>query len=262
MTTNDITSRILHWNSACNCHFTNQQSNFSSGWKIWAPASYTPHSQPHLHNVATRVWPTCEYCYHSFSNFDGHSKNQLKYVHVTQTMYKQTLKCKLVWLQEKQSLWYCKTIGKNLHRHLSMQVTQERLNKAVHSSYDFNLCGLIELAAFIISIRVWAVNGLPLPIPHVTQQLLPHVWAVCQFRAGVWVRVIYLHTRQSKFQRLLCHKASAKIWDEFWYNNAVLCEFWQYTTSQWSISEGNLAPTVFTFQFAINRKNYVQQTKQ
>ena len=79
-----------------------------------------------------------------------------------------------------------------------MQVTQEELNEAIHCLCNFDLCGLVSPAIFIITVRVWAMQGLLLLIPQVYQNLPLHMRAVCTFRMNIWGQIMYLHMRQSK----------------------------------------------------------------
>ena len=77
-----------------------------------------------------------------------------------------------------------------------MQVTHLEITHMIHQLLTFDECGLINLVAFVVAVWGRAVNGQPLPIPHVHQHLLPLAQAVCAARADVYTRMVYLDTHQ------------------------------------------------------------------
>ncbi len=78
-----------------------------------------------------------------------------------------------------------------------MQVTNIEIHNAIFQLLTFDECGLVNPVVFVVAVRGRAVNGQPLPIPHVHQHLPPLVQAVCATWANVYARVVYLHARQS-----------------------------------------------------------------
>ncbi len=70
-----------------------------------------------------------------------------------------------------------------------MQVTHLEITHAIHQLLTFNACGLVDPIAFVVVVRGRAVNGQPLPIPHMYQHLLPLVRAVCVAKADLYTCV-------------------------------------------------------------------------
>ena len=81
-----------------------------------------------------------------------------------------------------------------------MQVTQVEVTHAIHQLLTFDLCGLVNPIAFMVAVRGRALNGQPLPIPHVYQQLPPLVQAICAEKADIYAHVVYLHARQGWYR--------------------------------------------------------------
>ena len=77
-----------------------------------------------------------------------------------------------------------------------MQATQVKITHAIHQLLTFDACGLVDPVAFVVAVRGRAVNGQPLPIPHVYQHLPPLVRAVCAAKANLYASVVYLHAHQ------------------------------------------------------------------
>ena len=77
-----------------------------------------------------------------------------------------------------------------------MQVTDVEIHNAIFQLLTFNKCGLVNPVAFVVAVWGRALNGQPLPIPHVHQHLPPLVQAVCAARADIYARVVYLHAHQ------------------------------------------------------------------
>ena len=77
-----------------------------------------------------------------------------------------------------------------------MQVTNVEITHVIHQLLTFDECSLVNPVAFVVAMRARAVNGQPLPIPHVHQHLPPLVRAVCAARADIYAHVVYLHARQ------------------------------------------------------------------
>ena len=77
-----------------------------------------------------------------------------------------------------------------------MQVTDVEIHNAIFQLLTFDECGLVNPVAFVVAVRGRALNGQPLPIPHVHQHLPPLVRAVCTARADIYTRVVYLHACQ------------------------------------------------------------------
>ncbi len=77
-----------------------------------------------------------------------------------------------------------------------MQVTNVKITNAIHQLLTFNQCGLVNLVTFVVAVRGRVLNGQPLPIPHVFQQLPPLVWVVCTAKADLYARMVYLHAHQ------------------------------------------------------------------
>ncbi len=80
----------------------------------------------------------------------------------------------------------------------NVQVTNVEIHNTIYQLLTFDECGLVNLVAFVVAVRGRAVNGQPLPIPHMHQHLLPLVRAVCAVRANVYARMVYLHARQGE----------------------------------------------------------------
>ena len=79
-----------------------------------------------------------------------------------------------------------------------MQVTQVEIHNTIYQLLMFDECGLVNPVAFVVAVWGRAVNGQPLPIPHVHQHLPPLVRAVCTTRADIYACVVYLHARQGE----------------------------------------------------------------
>ena len=77
-----------------------------------------------------------------------------------------------------------------------MQVTHVEITNAIHQLLLFDQCGLVNPVTFVVAVRGRAVNGQPLPMPHVYQHLPPLVRAVCSAKADLYAHVVYLHVRQ------------------------------------------------------------------
>ncbi len=77
-----------------------------------------------------------------------------------------------------------------------MQVTNVEITHTIHQLLTFDECGLVNPVAFVVAVWGRAVNGQPLPIPHMHQHLPPLVQAVCAVKADLYARVVYLHARQ------------------------------------------------------------------
>ncbi len=77
-----------------------------------------------------------------------------------------------------------------------MQVTHLEIAHAIHQLLTFDECGLVNPVTFVVTMRGRAVNGQPLPIPHMHQHLLPLVRAICATKADIYAQVVYLHARQ------------------------------------------------------------------
>ena len=77
-----------------------------------------------------------------------------------------------------------------------MQVTHLEITHTLHQLLTFDECGLVNLVTFMVAVWGRAVNGQPLPIPHVHQHLPPLVQAVCAARANIYAHVVYLHACQ------------------------------------------------------------------
>ena len=77
-----------------------------------------------------------------------------------------------------------------------MQVTDVEIHNAIFQLLTFDECSLVNPVAFVVAVRGQALNGQPLPILHVHQDLPPLVQAVCAARADIYTHVVYLHARQ------------------------------------------------------------------
>ncbi len=77
-------------------------------------------------------------------------------------------------------------------------MTQAKVNTVVTALSSFGLCWLTNPIAFVVSVCVWVVARLPLPIPEVEVNLPPQVCADCVVRAGLLARIVYMHTQQGK----------------------------------------------------------------
>ena len=77
-----------------------------------------------------------------------------------------------------------------------MQVTNVEITNAIHQLLTFNQCGLVNPVAFVVAVWGRALNGQPLPIPHIFQQLPLLVQAVCAAKADLYAHVVYLHAHQ------------------------------------------------------------------
>ncbi len=75
-------------------------------------------------------------------------------------------------------------------------MTDVEIHNAIFQLLTFDECGLVNPVMFVVAVRGRALNGQPLPIPHVHQHLPLLVWAVCAARADIYTRVVYLHARQ------------------------------------------------------------------
>ncbi len=78
----------------------------------------------------------------------------------------------------------------------TVQVTQVEVTHTIHQLLMFDVCGLVNPVSYVLAVRGRVLHGQPMPIPHVYQQLLANVRAVCAARADVFGRVVYLHARQ------------------------------------------------------------------
>ena len=72
------------------------------------------------------------------------------------------------------------------------------ITHTIHQLLTFDECGLVNLVVFVVAVRGRAVNGQPLPIPHVHQHLPPLVRVVCAVQADIYAHMVYLHARQGK----------------------------------------------------------------
>ena len=133
----------------------------------------------------------------------------------------------------------------------NVQVTNVEIHHTVQQLLTFDQCGLVNPAAYVVAVWGRALNGQPLPIPHIFQQLPPLVQAVCMAKADLYTCVVYLHAHQGQWQRnFKSSYHTAKVSTEFWPHDAVSCEFWQLTICHPStLSEGNSAPIVWHFSF-------------
>ena len=75
-------------------------------------------------------------------------------------------------------------------------MTDIEIHNVIFQLLTFDKCGLVNLVAFVVAVRGQALNGQPLPIPHVHQHLPLLVRAVCAARADIYAHVVYLHARQ------------------------------------------------------------------
>ncbi len=71
ITTDDITSGILHWNSAHDHLFNDRRSILPLWFHIWAPANYAPRFRLHLHSMAQHGYQHIVSTALYLSNFDG-----------------------------------------------------------------------------------------------------------------------------------------------------------------------------------------------
>ena len=78
----------------------------------------------------------------------------------------------------------------------NVQVTNVEIHHAVQQLLTFDQCGLVNPVAYVVAVRGRALNGQPLPILHIFQQLPPLVRAVCMAKANLYAHVVYLHTCQ------------------------------------------------------------------
>ena len=117
-------------------------------------------------------------------------------------MYKQNLKTKctlFATLLDKTKLLVLQNHLQTFTSPFStMQVMHLEITHAIHQLLTFDECSLVNPAAFVVAVQGRAVNGQPLPIPHVHQHLPlpPLVRAMCAAQADVYAHVVYLHARQ------------------------------------------------------------------
>ena len=78
----------------------------------------------------------------------------------------------------------------------NVQVTNVKITNTINQLLSFDQCHLVNPVAFVVAVQGRALNGQPLPIPHVFQQLPPLVRAVCATKADLYTRVVYLHAHQ------------------------------------------------------------------
>ena len=81
-----------------------------------------------------------------------------------------------------------------------VQVTHIEIMNAIHQLLNFEECGLVNLIAFVITVRGRVLHGQPLPIPVVHQHLPLLARAVCAAKADIYAQVIYLHARQGQYR--------------------------------------------------------------
>ncbi len=79
-----------------------------------------------------------------------------------------------------------------------MQVTNVEITNTIVQLLNPNECALVNPVAYIISVRNWALQGQPLPVPMVQVHLPPLAWAVCEAKADIYARVVYLYARQGE----------------------------------------------------------------